>query len=139
LLGIEQGGKVKKRIKLSVVILGGLVLAVLSFVGCYPTSATTTPGQAAGGITSYLPIIIILVLIFAMFYFLMVRPMRQREKKHDEMVSELRVGDRVITASGIYGVIDSVGEESVLLKVESGATMRVTKGSILGRTEADRF
>ncbi|MFC2034559.1 preprotein translocase subunit YajC [Chloroflexota bacterium] len=81
------------------------------------------------------PLIIMLVLLFAMFYFFIVRPMRQREKKHDEMVGELGKGDLVITAGGMYGQIESVDEDSVVLKVESGATIRVTKGGILNRPE----
>lgn len=117
----------------------GLLLSVLAVLltvaGCVPVSSTTT---AAGGTTtssgflSYLPMIIILVLLFGMFYFLMVRPMRQREKKHDQMVTNLQVGDRVITAGGIYGEIKEMTQDSMVIKIESGATMRVTKGSILG-------
>ena len=84
---------------------------------------------------SIVPLIIILVLIFGIFYFLMIRPMRQREKKHDEMVEELQKGDTVITAGGIYGQVESVSEDSVVLRVESGATIRVTKGGILNRPE----
>jgi preprotein translocase subunit YajC len=80
---------------------------------------------------SYLPMIIILVLLFGMFYFLMIRPMRQREKKHDEMVGGLQTGDRVITAGGVYGDVVNITQDSVVIKIESGATMRVTKGSIL--------
>ena len=83
----------------------------------------------------FVPIIVILVLIVGMFYFLMVRPMRQREKKHDQMVVELQRGDTVITAGGIYGQVESISEGSVVLKVESGATIRVTKGGVLARPE----
>ncbi len=88
---------------------------------------------------SILPLIIMLVLIFGMFYLLILRPMRQREKKHDEMVEELQKGDRVITAGGIYGEVESVDDDSVVLKVESGATIRVTKGGVLSRPDADRL
>ena len=55
------------------------------------------------------------------------------EKEHEDLVSQLRGGDRVITAGGIYGQVESVSEDSVVLKVESGATMRVAKGSIAGK------
>ncbi len=80
-------------------------------------------------------IIIFLVLIFGMFYFFMVRPIRQREKRHDTMVEELQKGDMVITAGGIYGQVESIDEDSVVLRVESGATIRVTKGGVLSRPE----
>jgi preprotein translocase subunit YajC len=105
----------------------------MAVAGCVAPTETTSAGSTTGssGFISYLPMIVILVLLFGMFYFLMVRPMRQREKKHDEMVSGLEVGDRVITAGGIYGDIQSITQDSIVIKIESGATMRVTKGSVL--------
>ncbi len=81
------------------------------------------------------PLVVILALMFGMIYFLMIRPMRQREKKHDEMVIELDRGDMVITAGGMYGQVERIDEDSVVLRVESGATIRVTKGGILNRPE----
>jgi preprotein translocase subunit YajC len=117
----------------------GIMLSVLAVIlglaGCAPIASSTTAGSGtstSSGFLSYLPMIVILVLLFGMFYFLMVRPMRQREKKHDQMVDQLQVGDRVITAGGIYGEIAVMTQDSIIIKIESGATMRVTKGSILG-------
>jgi len=117
--------------KLGPVLLS--ILAVIPFIvaGCAPTETTAASSGTSSGFVSYLPIIIILILLFGMFYFLMVRPMRQRERKHDEMVRQIDVGSRVITAGGVYGDIVSVSQDSVVIKVESGATMRVTKGSIM--------
>jgi preprotein translocase subunit YajC len=79
--------------------------------------------------------IVFLVLIFAMFYFLMIRPQRKRQKEHQQLMEELRRGDRVVTVGGIYGVIESVSEDSVVIKLESGATMRVAKGSVALKQE----
>ena len=76
------------------------------------------------------PIVVFLVLIFVMFYFLMIRPQRRRQKEQEEMTQQLRKGDRVITSAGIYGQVESVSGDSIVLMIESGATMRVTKGSI---------
>ncbi len=87
------------------------------------------------GSGSFWPLVIFLVLIFGMLYFLMIRPMRQRERRHDEVVAGLQIGDRVITAGGVYGEIDSIDEDSVILKVESGAKIRVIKGGIARRLE----
>ena len=83
--------------------------------------------------TNIIYIIIFLVVIFAMFYFFMIRPQRKRQKEHEELVSQLRGGDSVITAGGIYGQVESVSQDSVILRVESGATIRVAKGSIVGK------
>jgi len=79
--------------------------------------------------------IIFLVLFFVVIYFLMIRPRRQQQKAHEELMQELRKGDKVITNSGIYGQIESVNknDDTVILKVESGATMKVARGSILGK------
>ena len=82
-----------------------------------------------------LPLIVMVVLFFVVFYFFMIRPIRQREKKHDEMVLELEKGDIVITAGGVYGEVDTIDEDSVVLKVESGAKIRVTKGGVITRPE----
>ncbi len=84
---------------------------------------------------SIVPLIVLMALVLGTTYFLMIRPMRQREKKHDQMVEELRRGDQVITAGGVYGQVESINEESVVLKVESGATIRVTKGGVIRRQD----
>ena len=79
--------------------------------------------------------VIFLVAIFALMYFLMIRPRQKQQKQHEEMTKELRVRDKVIIAGGIYGQIESLGEDTVILKIESGATMRVARSSILGKQE----
>ncbi len=81
--------------------------------------------------------VIFLVGIFAVMYFLMIRPRQKQQKQHEEMEQELRVGDKVIIAGGIYGQIESLGEDTAILKIESGATMRVARSSILGKQEVE--
>ena len=83
------------------------------------------------------PMVIFLVAIFAIMYFLMIRPRQKQLKQHEEMTKELRVGDRVIIAGGIYGTIESLDEDTVILKIESGATMRVARGSVLGKQDIE--
>jgi len=81
--------------------------------------------------------IIFLVAIFAIMYFVMIRPRQKQQKEHDEMMKELRVGDNVIIAGGIYGQIERLGEDTVILRIESGATMKVARSSILGKQEVE--
>ena len=114
---------------LTLVLIIGLLITLISIGGCYPA----TEGEE-GGLGNW-TMIIFLVLIFAMFYFLMIRPQRKRQKEQQQMIEELKRGDRVVTAGGIYGVIESVSEDNVLIKVESGATMRVAKGSVALKQE----
>lgn len=80
-------------------------------------------------LVGFAAIFMIIIYLFA------VRPMSQREKQHDEMVEELQKGDTVITAGGMYGTIDSIREDSVVIKVESGALIRITKGGVIKRSE----
>ena len=81
------------------------------------------------------PLVLMLVLLVAMFYFFLIRPMRQREKQHDEMVTDLEKGDQVITAGGMYGVVEKIDDNSIVIRVESGAMIRVTKGGVINKPE----
>jgi preprotein translocase subunit YajC len=81
--------------------------------------------------------IIFLVAIFGIMYFLMIRPRQKQQKEHEAMMQELRPGDKVIIAGGIYGVIESLSEETAILRIESGATMKVARNSILGKQEVE--
>ena len=111
-------------------ILGGLVIALALATGCVPT---TENGETSPSSIIYL--VVLVVLMIGMFYFLMIRPMRQREKQHDQMVEDLQRGDKVVTAGGIYGEVDRIDEDSIVIIVESGAKMRVTKGGVVSRPE----
>jgi preprotein translocase subunit YajC len=81
--------------------------------------------------------LIFLVAIFAVMYFIMIRPRQKQQKEHEAMMKELRPGDRVIIAGGIYGQIESLSEDTAILRIESGATMKVARSSILGRQEVE--
>jgi len=109
----------------------GILITLLVFVGgCVPAGGE---GEAEVGFDW--TIIIFLVAIFGIFYFLLVRPQRKRQKQHETLVKELQKGDRVITAGGIYGQIESLSDESIVIKVESGTTIRVARSSVVGRRE----
>lgn len=77
--------------------------------------------------------IIVLVGLFAVMYFLMIRPRQRQQKEHESMMQELRAGDKVIIAGGIYGQIESLSEDTAIVRIESGATMKVARSSILGK------
>ncbi len=110
----------------------GLVVALLASVVFIGGCVASLEG-AEGGFDWTL--IIFLGLMIGIFYFLMIRPQRRRQKEHQKLVEELKRGDRVITAGGIYGVIESLSEDSIVIKVESGATMRVARGSVALKQE----
>jgi len=107
-----------------------LLITLVSLGGCVPGGE----GEEGGGM-SMVTMIIFLVLIFGLMYLVLIRPQRKRQKEHEQLLEELKRGDRVVTAGGIYGVIESISDDSMVIKVESGVTMRVARGSIAGRRE----
>jgi preprotein translocase subunit YajC len=120
---------VKKNRILILGLVVGFLISVVSLSGCY----LPTDEEPAAGFNW--TIIIFLVLIFGMIYLLMIRPQRKRQKEHERMMEELRRGDKVVTAGGIHGVVESLGEDSIVLKVESGATIRVARNSVTLKQE----
>ena len=111
-------------------LIAGLLIALVFSGGCVPAGEA---GGAEGG--SPWSMVIFLVLIFGVFYFLMIRPQRKRQKEHQHLVEELKRGEQVITAGGIYGQIESLSEDSIVLKIESGSTIRIARGSVIGKRE----
>ena len=67
------------------------------------------PGPPGGALGSFVPFI----LIFVIFYFLLIRPQKQKQKKLQQQVDAMRTGDKVITAGGIHGLETNVKKESV--------------------------
>lgn len=125
------------KITLKTGIIAGLLIAVLIFFsGCLAPTTTPAGGEAAKtGFWGQYGMIVFLVAIFALFYFVMIRPQRKRQKEQQAMMQGLQKGDRVITAGGIYGTIDSLSEDSIVIKVEGGTTLRVARGSVSVRRE----
>ncbi len=70
-----------------------------------------------GGGTSLLPTLLTFGLIFVVFYFLIMRPQRKREKEMRLMRESVQKGDKIITAGGIHGTVDAVREKTVIIKV----------------------
>ena len=79
-----------------------------------------------------LPTLFFFALIFAVFYFLILRPQKKREQKRREMLQQVKKGDRVRTVGGIYGEATSVKEKYILLRVDkqSGTTIKVNRAAV---------
>jgi preprotein translocase subunit YajC len=108
------------------------ILGLTSIIGISLLSSCA-PATGEQDTTSSLYLIVFMVLLFGVFYFLIIRPQSKRQKEHMNLLSNLKVGDRVITIGGIYGRIESVREDSYIIKVESGTVLRMAKNSIAGK------
>jgi preprotein translocase subunit YajC len=100
---------------------------------CFP-AATTATGENGEAVPpsfwSQYGMIFFLVAIFAIFYFIMIRPQRKRQKEQQKMIASLQKGDKVMTIGGIYGTIDSINETTLILKVEGGTTLKVARSAV---------
>ena len=85
----------------------------------------------ADGSNPYQPIIM-LVLMFAIFYFLLIRPQQKKAKQHRELIEALKTGDNVITAGGIHGKVTAVQEDVLTIEVATGVKIKVSRSSIAG-------
>lgn len=92
-----------------------------------------------GGLGDVFQQMLPLLLIFVVFYFLLFRPQQQKQKKHREMVSAMRRGDRVMTQSGIFGTINKVvSDTEVVVEIAENVKIRMLRSSIaevLSKTE----
>lgn len=81
---------------------------------------------------NWLVMIVPYLLIMVVFYFLMIAPMRKRQKALSQMVDSLKKGDRVVTSGGIYGEIAGVDTDTVVLKVADNVRIKLAKSAIAG-------
>lgn len=94
------------------------------------TEAFAMAGNAAQGQQGGYQGIIMLVAMFAIFYFLLIRPQQKRAKQHKELVGGLKPGDSIVTAGGIHGKIASVEETTITVEVATGVKMKMNRSSI---------
>lgn len=91
-----------------------------------PAFAQTAAGGAAGGLIGFVPIL----LIFAIMYFLMIRPQQKKLKEHKAMVEALRRGDQVVTSGGMIGKVVKVADNEVEVELAPNVKVRVVKNTI---------
>ncbi len=79
------------------------------------------------------------VLIFGVFWFFLIRPQKKQQKQHQQMLQDLQVGDKVVTAGGIKGKIIKIRDESVRLRISTDVDIDLMKNSIsrLEKEEAE--
>jgi preprotein translocase subunit YajC len=86
-------------------------------------------GQAQSGGLWYMQLLPF-AFIFVIFYFLLIRPQQKRQKEHQNLLSNLKTGDKVITSSGIHGLIANVKDTTFLVKIADNVKIEVDKNAI---------
>lgn len=90
----------------------------------------TPPGGGAGGVQSGITSLVPLIIMFAIFYFLLIRPQQKKAKEHKALLEALKKGDHVVTAGGMHGKVSAVEENIVTLEVANGVNIKFNKGHI---------
>jgi len=74
--------------------------------------------------------VFMLLMIFGIFYFLIIRPQKAKEKEHQKMLDNLAKNDEVVTSAGIHGTIVNVKDKSVIMRIDDNVKMEVEKSSV---------
>ena len=91
--------------------------------------AVIAQGEAAGGLAGLIP----LILIAALFYFVLIRPQQKRARKQRELIASVQVNDRIVTIGGFHGTVKSVDEETIRLELEPGTVVTMAKQAVSRR------
>ena len=90
----------------------------------------------SGGGSGYLMLVWI-GLMFVVMYLLMIRPQRKRQKEHEKLLTELKKGDKVVTSSGLFGIIFAIDDERnrIILKINDETKLEFLRSSIAAKVD----
>lgn len=89
------------------------------------------PLQAGATANSSWSMWVMLILIFVVMWFFVIRPQRKQQKELEKFRNSLKRGDKVVTIGGIYGVVDEIKERQVIIKVDGDTKLKVDKNSLV--------
>ena len=99
----------------SVTVATGEAAAAATGAAATAADGTAAAANAAAGTGSLISTVVMMVAMVAIFYFLLIRPQRKKDKQVKDMLSALKVGDRICTIGGLYGTIAAVKEDTVTI------------------------
>jgi len=107
--------------------------------GTAETRKEPPPANNRAGEGNIISLLAPLAIIFVIMYLLLIRPQKKKEQQRQEMLGQLQKDDKVVTIGGIIGVITSLNEREVVLRLEDGQKMRLTRNAIsrpIGKEES---
>jgi preprotein translocase subunit YajC len=76
--------------------------------------------------------LIIVVILFALFWLLLIRPQRRRQAAQNQLIEGVEVGDEIVTAGGLYGHVVGVGDDELLVEIAPGTNVRIARRAVAG-------
>lgn len=95
-----------------------------------PATATTATKEVVQYEPNMFGSLMMIPVLFVIFYFFIIKPQSDREKKKKEMVSKMKRGDRVLTAGGIFGFVQDVKDDYVVIKISEQVKVEVSRESL---------
>ncbi len=86
----------------------------------------TAPAQPQGGFQMFLP----MILMFVLFYFIAIRPQRKKQQELAAQIAALKGGDHIVTTGGLYGVVSSIQEKTLTLKIADNVKIKLDKAAV---------
>ncbi len=102
------------------------LMAAQAFAQDAPTGTTATPDPMQG----IGQMMLLMGSIFAIFYFLLIRPQQKQRQKHEDRISQLKKGDKVVGGGGIFGSIIGIKDEKAVIKIADNVKIEVLKSTI---------
>jgi preprotein translocase subunit YajC len=106
-----------------------LSIMFFSAVSAFAQSAPGAPGKPKGGLGDP-SFIFMMVIMFAIIYFLMLRPQQKKQKETQNMLNNIKKGDKVLTIGGIVGIVGNVKDSTVMVKVADSTVLEFKKAAI---------
>ncbi len=100
----------------------------MNFLAYAMGTGGTGGGGQGGGFGAFVP----LILMFAIFYFLLIRPQQKKAKDHKAMIANIKKGDAVVSSGGLHGVITGLKDDVVTMEIAPKIRVKVSRGSIAG-------
>lgn len=91
--------------------------------------------QSGGPLGEITGLLVPLAIVFLIFWFLIIRPERKKQEKHQKFLDALKVGDEVVTTGGIVGTVTTVGDATVKIRIAKGTKIELLRSSIQGARE----
>ncbi|MCK4923561.1 MAG: preprotein translocase subunit YajC [Spirochaetes bacterium] len=97
------------------------------FAAFGPQGGASTQGTGGG---SPMTLIFMIIAIFAVMYFLMIRPQQRQKRQHQDMLGQLGKGDKVVTSGGLHGTVAGIKDNSVIVKIADNVKVEVNRSAI---------
>jgi len=111
------------------------MFAILNVLLMAPAGGTGGQNGAQGS-GSFLPLIILMVGMFAVLYIFSILPQKKRQKAHQAMLNDLKRGDKIITTSGIHGKIASKDDRTVTIEIDDNVKIKIEKTAITAKIDS---